>query len=319
MLIAQGMLTVSARVWARTASYLSGSARLMLTLDHLNVCDATTFVAALGDIFEHAPWVSEATIANRPFATVTALHDAMMAVVRATSADQQLAFIRAHPELGSKVQRVDLTADSQAEQGSLGLDRLSDTEFQRFHALNAAYRQRFGFPFIICVRRHTRDSILASFERRLAHTPDAERMAALDEIALITRLRLVAKVDGPGVPKTTGRLSTHVLDTHLGKPAPGVKIELTEIGASARGTLATTITNADGRTDEALIGGVPLRMGTYELTFHIGDYFRARDVALAEPAFLDVIPLRFAIAEPEGHYHVPLLVTPWTYSTYRGS
>ena len=242
-----------------------------------------------------------------------------MTAVRTTRTDQQLTFIRAHPELGSKVQRADLTADSKAEQGSLGLDRLSDSVFQRFHALNTSYRQRFGFPFIICVRRHTRDSILANFERRQSHTPDAERAAALDEIALITRLRLVAKVDGPGAPKTAGRLSTHVLDTHIGKPAAGVKIELTEIGASARGLLASTITNTDGRTDQPLIGGMPLRVGTYELTFHIGDYFRARGVSLAEPAFLDVIPLRFSIAEPEGNYHVPLLVTPWTYSTYRGS
>ena len=291
----------------------------MLTLEHLNACDAAAFVAALGDVFEHAPWVADAIVATRPFATVTALHDAMMAAVRNTPADTQLAFIRAHPELGSKVRRVDMTADSQAEQGSLGLDRLSDSEFQRFHALNAAYRDRFGFPFIICVRRHTRDSILANFERRQGHAPDAERATALDEIALITRLRLTAKVDGPGVPKTTGRISTHVLDTHLGKPAPGVKIVLTEIGASARGSLATATTNADGRTDQPLIGGAPLRIGTYELTFHIGDYFRARGVPLAEPAFLDVIPLRFSVAEPEGHYHVPLLVTPWTYSTYRGS
>ena len=115
----------------------------MLTLDHLNACDAAAFVAALGDVFEHAPWVADAIVATRPFATVTALHDAMMAAVRNTPADTQLAFIRAHPELGSKVRRVDMTADSQAEQGSLGLDRLSDSEFQRFHALNAAYRDRF--------------------------------------------------------------------------------------------------------------------------------------------------------------------------------
>lgn len=291
----------------------------MLTLDHLNACDAATFAAALGDVFEHAPWVAEAAVTKRPFATVAALHDAMMAAVCGAPADQQLAFIRAHPELGSKVQRVEWTADSQAEQGSLGLDRLSDSEFQRFHALDDSYRARFGFPFIICVRRHTRNSILANFERRQSHEPDAERAAALEQIALITRLRLAAKVDGPGAPKTSGRLSTHVLDTHAGKPAPGVKIVLTEIGASARGTLATTHTNADGRTDQPLIGGQPLRIGTYELTFHIGDYFRARGVLLAEPAFLDVIPLRFSIAEPEGHYHVPLLVTPWAYSTYRGS
>ncbi len=291
----------------------------MLTLDVLNELPLVDVVAALGDVFEHAPWVAEQTAAKRPFATVKALHDAMMAAVHAAPPETQLAFIKAHPELGSKVQRADITADSQAEQGSLGLDRLSEAEFNRFHRLNAAYREKYGFPFIVCVRRHTRDSILSRFEKRLANGHDAEREIALAEIAHITQLRLVAKVDGAGVPKTTGHLSTHVLDTHRGKPAAGVRIDLTEIGASARGLLTQTTTNSDGRTDQPLMSGIPLRIGTYELTFHVADYFHGLGVPLAEPPFLDVIPLRFAIAEPEGHYHVPLLVTPWTYSTYRGS
>ena len=119
--------------------------------------------------------------------------------------------------------RADLTADSQAEQGSLGLDRLSEAEFSRFSRLNAAYRDKFGFPFIICVRRHTRDSILRNFERRLGNDTDSERKTALDEIGLITRLRLVGKLDGPGKPKVDGRLSTHVLDTLSGAPARGVE------------------------------------------------------------------------------------------------
>jgi 2-oxo-4-hydroxy-4-carboxy-5-ureidoimidazoline decarboxylase len=291
----------------------------MLTLDALNAMSALDFAANLGDVFEHAPWVAEHAAAKRPFATVEALHAAMMTVVRSAPDETQLRFICAHPELGSKVQRIDMTIDSQAEQGSLGLDRLSDAEFQRFQTLNLAYREKHGIPFIIGVRRHTRDSILSRFEQRLDSSPQVERLAALLEIGNITRLRLAAKVDGPGMPKTTGRLSTHVLDTHRGKPAAGVKITLTEIGASARGVLATAATNGDGRTDQPLISGVPLRIGTYELTFHVADYFRALDVPLGEPAFLDVIPIRFAIAEPEGHYHVPLLVTPWAYSTYRGS
>src|SRR5205814_4062657 len=132
-----------------------------------------------------------------------------------------------------------------------------------------------------------------------------------------TRLRLVEAVDGPGKPVTTGRLSTHVLDTVSGRPAPGVKIVLHEIGASARGLLKETITNADGRTDAPLIGGEPLRIGTYELSFHVGDYFR--HAGAADPPYLDVVPIRFSIAEPEAHYHVPLLATPWSYTTYRGS
>lgn len=271
------------------------------------------FVAAFGDIFEYSPWVADAAFAGRPFPTVAALHDAMIAAVRAIPAEQQLALIRAHPELGHKVGKADLTADSQSEQGSLGLDRLSEDEFTRFQTLNAAYRGRFGFPFIICVRRHTRDSILRQFELRLNNDTATERAAAIEEIARITRLRIVQRLDGPGAPKTDGRLSTHVLDIAKGLPAKGVAVSLYELGASARGRLASTVTNADGRTDAPLLAGAPLRIGLYELEFDVGPYFGA------QPAFFDKIPLRFSIAEPEAHYHVPLLVSPWSYSTYRGS
>jgi len=286
------------------------------TLSGLNGLPASSFVAALGEVFELAPWAAEATAPGRPYPTVTALHDAMMQAVRRATPGRQLAFLGGHPELGSRVKRADLTDHSQSEQGGLGLDRLSAEEFERFCQFNAAYREKFGFPFIVCVRRHTRDSILRQFERRLAHDREAEREAALHEIGLITRLRLVALVDGLGVPVTTGRLSTHVLDTGNGRPAPGVRIALHEIGGSARALLKEAVTNSDGRTDAPLIAGEPLRIGTYELTFHMGDYF----VDYFDGAgFLDIVPIRFSIAEPEGHYHVPLLVTPWSYTTYRGS
>ncbi|MBV1694145.1 MAG: 2-oxo-4-hydroxy-4-carboxy-5-ureidoimidazoline decarboxylase [Hyphomicrobiales bacterium] len=290
-----------------------------MLLDELNALDVTGFAAALDGVFEHALWVAEAAAARRPFATVSALHDALMDAVRAAPAERRLAFIRAHPELGSKVRRADITAESRMEQGALGLDRLSDAELGEFTRQNAAYRTKFGFPYIVCVRRQSRDAILAGFATRLANTPAEEETRALDEIGHITKLRLVAKITGPGAPKTTGRLSTHVLDTMAGRPAAGVRVELFEIGRSARGLIVSTATNDDGRTDAPLVSGEPLRIGTYELLFHAGDYFRARGVALAEPAFLDVVPIRFSIAEPEGHYHVPLLVTPWSYSTYRGS
>jgi len=288
----------------------------MFQLEYLNTCAPDAFAAALGEIFEHSPWVAEAAAARRPFTTVAALHDAMVAVIRAAPADRKLAFLQAHPELGSKLGRSPvLTQASRDEQGNLGLDRLSDEEFERFNRLNALYREKFGFPFIICVGRHTRDSILRQFERRVGHDEDAEFDSAINEIGLITRLRLVAAVDGPGKPRTEGRLSTHVLDNVRGGPAAGIRVALYEVGASARALLVTTLTNADGRTDAPLLGGGPLRMGTYELQFALGDYF----TGVADPPFLDVIPIRFSIAEPEGHYHVPLLVTPWSYSTYRGS
>jgi 2-oxo-4-hydroxy-4-carboxy-5-ureidoimidazoline decarboxylase len=290
-----------------------------LSLAELNAASPADFSAALADIFEHAPWVAEKAAAGRPFATVSDLHEAMMAAVRQAPRKRQLEFLGGHPELASKVARAGAMTDaSKAEQGSLGLDRLDDEEFARFGALNAAYRERFGFPFIICVRRHTRDSILRQFERRAQNDAETELAAALDEIGFITRLRLVGKVDGPGKPKTDGRLSTHVLDTMRGLPAAGVKVELYEVDASATGLIAHATTNADGRTDAPLIAGVPLRIGTYRLDFHIGEYF-ARGGGGADPPFLDVVPVRFSIAEPEGHYHVPLLASPWSYTTYRGS
>src|SRR5262245_8541876 len=141
-----------------------------LTLDQLNAMAPAAFAAALADIFEHGAWVAEAAVVGRPFATVTALHDAMLAAVRAAPPERQLAFLRGHPELGGKVARAGaMAAASIDEQGSLGLDRLSDAEFERFEQLNAAYREKFAFPFIVCVRRHTRDSVLAQFSRRLAN------------------------------------------------------------------------------------------------------------------------------------------------------
>jgi 2-oxo-4-hydroxy-4-carboxy-5-ureidoimidazoline decarboxylase len=293
------------------------------TLAHLNALPADGFATALGDIFEHAPWVAEAAAALRPFETVAALHDAMMAAVRAAPHDRQIAFLRGHPELGGKVARAGaMTADSVAEQGGLGLNRLGEADFQRFERLNAAYRERFGFPFIICVRRQTRAAILASFERRAGLDAAQEFDTAVHEIGHITRLRLVQKVEGPGLPRTDGRLSTHVLDTHGGRPAEGIRVRLYEVEESARSLIAETVTNADGRTDAPLMGGPgngPLRMGVYEIVFEVGGYFRSRGVATPEPAFVDVVPLRFGIAEPEGHYHVPLLATPWSFSTYRGS
>lgn len=291
-----------------------------LTLDALNAMPAADFVAALGDVFEHSPWVADEVAGRRPFATVAALHAAMLDAIHQRPEEQQIDFLRAHPELaGLQARTGAMAADSIAEQASLGLQALPRTDTERFAALNAAYGRRFGFPFIICVRHHTRDAILARFEQRLTRDRATEKAAALTEIGHITRLRLVDKVTGPGSPKTDGRLSTHILDTVSGRPAAGVKVELFETGERGDGRIASTHTNADGRTDAPLLAGHPLRIGTYELQFHIGAYFAGAGNATAEPAFLDVVPIRFSIAEPTGHYHVPLLASPWSYTTYRGS
>lgn len=117
----------------------------------------------------------------------------------------------------------------------------------------------------------------------------------------------------------TGRLTTHVLDTALGKPAQGLKIDLYRIEGDAKILLRRVSTNSDGRVDGPMLEGEAFAAGTYELLFHAGDYLRGTGATLPEPAFLDLIPLRFGIADAGSHYHVPLLLSPFSYSTYRGS
>ena len=116
-----------------------------------------------------------------------------------------------------------------------------------------------------------------------------------------------------------GRLTTHVLDLVRGAPASGMTIELASIGPSGRKVIAQTATNRDGRCDAPLIEGEAFRSGVWQLEFHVAKYFAAQGVALPDPPFLDVVLVRFGVSNPGEHHHVPLLVTPWAYSTYRGS
>lgn len=292
-----------------------------VSLAELNQADRKAFAAWLGEVMELAPWAADEAFAARPFASVTALYQAMTDAVRKAPAERRRALIDGHPDLAGKAARAGkLTADSTAEQAAAGLDRLSEDEYAGFHRLNDAYRRKFAMPFIVCVRRHGKESILREFERRLNNDAAAERAAALDEIFRIAALRLDQRVTGPGPLPVHGHLSTHVLDTHAGHPAQGVMIELCEIGgAGGARVIKRSATNADGRTDQPLIAGMPIPIATYELRFAVGDYFAKARVPLADPPFLGIVPVRFSVAEPEGRYHVPLLVTPWSYSTYRGS
>ena len=294
---------------------------MSITTADLNSYSRDEFVAALVNIFEHSPWIAEQVAMQRPFAGINALFAAMKAAVEQAPAELQMALIKAHPDLADKTQRAaGLTAESDAEQHSVGLDRLSDAEYDAFERVNNAYRAKFGFPYIVSVRRHTRDSILRDFERRLPNDVAAETQRSVEEICRIAALRLDQLVTADDRLPVHGRLSTHVLDTHSGKPAAGIAVELIELSDLGLSRVVTrTVTNADGRTDQPLIGGRPVPVGKYELLFSVGDYFASRLVPVSDPPFLDRIPIRFAVSEPEGHLHVPLLVTPWSYATYRGS
>jgi 2-oxo-4-hydroxy-4-carboxy-5-ureidoimidazoline decarboxylase len=292
-----------------------------VSLDSLNAADGKAFTAAIADVMELAPWVADEAFAKRPFASLAALYQAMTDAVENAGDERQRALINGHPDLAGKAAREGkLTADSTAEQAAAGLDRLSEQEFADFHRLNDAYRAKFGMPFIVCVRRHGKASILREFARRMTNDAATERQTALSEIFRIAALRLDQRVTARDRLKVHGHLSTHVLDIHGGHPAEGVLIELYEIEAfGAPRIIKQAMANADGRTDQPLFSGMPIPIAIYELRFLVSDYFARQQVPMADPPFLGVVPIRFAVAEPEGRYHVPLSVTPWAYSTYRGS
>jgi 2-oxo-4-hydroxy-4-carboxy-5-ureidoimidazoline decarboxylase len=294
---------------------------MTVSLEQLNSASGEDFVAALGTIFEHSPWVAAAAAPQRPFVRLSSLYSAMSVAVRSASSAKRLELINCHPDLAGKAARASaLTAESKSEQGSAGLDRLSDTEYDLFQRLNGDYRQKFGIPFIICVRRHTKDSILRQFELRLKHTAEVEHETAINEILRISALRLDQHVVASDKLPVSGQLTTHVLNNHDGGPADGMALTLFELGGDgSRRVIIEAVTNHEGRTEIPLISARPLPIGRYELRFEVGRYYAERGTPTADPPFLQSVPIEFSIAEPEGHYHVPLLVTPWSFATYRGS
>jgi 2-oxo-4-hydroxy-4-carboxy-5-ureidoimidazoline decarboxylase len=159
------------------------------------------FVTRFGGVFEGSPWIAQAAWDGGPYASVATLHAAMVAIVDGAPHEDRLALIRAHPELAGKaaIART-LTAESTREQAAAGLDRLTPEQHARILALTAAYRERFGFPFVVCARAHNADSIIANATARLAHEPSDEERMALAEIAKIAALRLadLATDDVPG-------------------------------------------------------------------------------------------------------------------------
>src|SRR5476649_1698552 len=162
-----------------------------ITLDQLNALPAGAFISTLSGVFEHSPWVAEAALWKRPFTSIDQLHDVMTTIVDQAGVKQQLALINAHPELAGKAAvRGELTDESTREQSGAGLNLCTQEEFDRLQALNAAYREKFGFPFILAVRGYDRHGIIANFEARVNNSRADELRASLDQIYRIARLRL---------------------------------------------------------------------------------------------------------------------------------
>ena len=163
----------------------------MLSLAQLNSADQPSFTAALGHLFEHSPWVAEETWPKRPFRDAKDLHAQLCATMRAASSERRIALIRAHPDLAGRLaMQGKLTAESQREQASAGLNQLSPEELATFQHLNDAYRSRFDFPFIICARLNAHEAILRALQDRSSNTLEVEQATALAEIEKIAWLRL---------------------------------------------------------------------------------------------------------------------------------
>ena len=158
-----------------------------MTIDQVNRLGRSEFVEAAGWVFENSPWVAERAWAGRPFSDLPAIHEAMSQQVREASREEQLTLLRAHPDLGARARMSDA---SNGEQAGAGLDRLTPDEFERLHAANAAYREKFGFPFLFAVKGSTKYDILDAIERRIESTWDEEFQTALQQVFRIAGFRL---------------------------------------------------------------------------------------------------------------------------------
>lgn len=289
------------------------------TAAELSMYSKEAFIDAVGSVYEKSPWIAERAYEARPFESLSALRDALRAACTAATDEEHVALLRAHPDLAGKAALAgELTAESTEEQRRSGLGSLTADEMKRFNELNGAYKAKFGFPFILAVRNANKATILASFAARLHNSAHEERSTAIAQVHKIAWMRLRVLVS----PNPTGFLTCHVLDTARGCPAAGMTIELRRLdeASGAWQLLASFVTNADGRlTGGPALKGAAFTVGTYEWTFGVGDYFAAAGVPISGTPFLADVPLRFGIDDPEAHYHVPLLCSPWSYSTYRGS
>lgn len=230
----------------------------MTPLDALNTASAAEFGAALEGVFERAPWVAERTAPLRPFATMAELHAALMQVLRAAGRARLLDFLNAHEPLVAGPLPETLTAASRQEQGDAPLGALVTP--QALTARNAAYRQRFGFPFILCLRRHSAANVLRQLDRRLTAEPAAEFATALEEIGHVSRFRLLARVTGPGAPDLAGRIAV--------RAATPVEVSLEREGAA----VAWAALPAGAAV--TLLEETPLRLGHYTLRDEAGAVLR---------------------------------------------
>lgn len=284
--------------------------------------DSEQIIEFLGGIYEHSSWVAKTLVTKElgSITTVSELANLMKTIVEDASQEQKLQLLKAHPDLGAKVAKLKtLTKESQEEQGKAGLQSMEGAELDHFNTLNQNYAEKFQFPFILAVRNASKHTVISALEGRLPNPSQVEFATALSQVHKIAWMRLLSKLD---TDDATGFLTCHVLDTANGCPAAHMRVVLTRIvSPTETQVIGEFVTNDDGRLEggPALKGGKEFKVGVYEWTFYAGDYFARKGTFISGTPFLDVIPIRFGIDNPDDHYHVPLLVSPWSFSTYRGS
>lgn len=290
----------------------------MQTVADISSLDATGFVRALGHVYEESPWVAQAAHSTAPFKSLTSLAAAMKSAVDSAGEEQQLALLRAHPDLAGKAAVAgEMTEDSKLEQKSAGLDTLTAEEHATFTRANAAYKEKYAFPFILAVRHATKATILGALTgpRLTANTRAMEMATAISQVHKIAWMRLLSAVQ----PVPTGYVKCQVIDTTTNCPAMGMRVTLLrhEAGGGKK-QIGEWITNAEGCLGaDSIIQGEAVRVGRYQWRFNAEDYFASTGAFTAGQPFLNVIAVNFGIDNPEEYYNIPLFVSPWSFSTHR--
>jgi 2-oxo-4-hydroxy-4-carboxy-5-ureidoimidazoline decarboxylase len=311
-----------------------------IPLNKLLDISQSEFLTAIGGIYEKSPWIVESFYnstlspsldagviqSNKERITnVRILFNEIETYMRNSSKDHQLQLLKSHPDLCLKIEAAtEITEESKHEQKSAGLSTLTAEERETFTLLNNEYKVKFPFPFILAVRNASKQTVLSALRGRVNSTLEQEMDCALFQVNKIAWMRLLDVVDAPDGKSHGGFLTCHVLDTANGIPASGMVIELyiheNVDGAQQIRLIKSFVTNSDGRLDGPALKGEEFKVGTYEWKFYVGDYFaQFSGSRISGTPFLDVVPLKFGLDDPTEHYHVPLLASPWSYSTYRGS
>jgi len=327
---------------------MSSSSEIPLD-DLLSLPTAAEFLSHLGGIYEKSPTfveqfylenlcptTNDASTIQATQARITnikILFDEIKQYVKRSPSEVQLELLRSHPDLCLKLEQIEstITEESRQEQGRAGLATLTPDERQNFTKWNEAYRSKFNIPFILAVRNASKFTVLSALEGRLSNvnsTVHEEIAHALFQVDKIAFMRLLEKVTYPQSEEGHGGfLTCHVLDTANGIPASGMRIELykyddtTDDSNDTKQLIKSFVTNSDGRLPSGpALKGKEFTVGQYQWIFYVGDYFaRYSSSRICGTPFLDVVRLDFGLDDPTDHYHVPLLCSPWSYSTYRGS